>query len=261
MANDGCSYVLILNIPSHFHAADLRNYFSDFVESQKFSCFHFRHRPQSELIESWRKSYPFLVTSNPLCCLVSCNTSDKSKFVNKYMLQHWYTLKDEILPQRCIIASVKVDTNPEAASVLPVQLFDLHPGKQQLEFQLPLAKLECFFELKPPVLMPRGNVGTPTKHFLALIKTCQLPSKLIGKLGLNFPKSRTRKYGNVPFDYGNYPGADKASCTNRIREPKVIKIPPREQHPTCSRGTDEEAEEEEEWDRYIFKTMFLLEEL
>ena len=59
-------------------------------------------------------------------------------------------------------------------------------------------------ELSPPVnVMPHGNVGTPTKIFLELIRDCKLPPALIGKLGLTFPKSRAkRKYGDVPFDYG-----------------------------------------------------------
>ena len=57
-------------------------------------------------------------------------------------------------------------------------------------------------ELHPPQIMLHGNVGTPTRMFLKLIQTCQLPPVIIRKLGLTFPKTRTNKrYGNVPFDY------------------------------------------------------------
>lgn len=58
-------------------------------------------------------------------------------------------------------------------------------------------------ELNPPDIMPNGNVGTPTMVFLEYIKSCRLPPKVIKKLGLTFPKTRTNKqYGSVPFNYG-----------------------------------------------------------
>lgn len=58
-------------------------------------------------------------------------------------------------------------------------------------------------EMNPPAIMPNGNVGTPTRFFLHLIQKCQLPAKLISKLGLVFPKMRSnRRYCNVTFDYG-----------------------------------------------------------
>jgi len=58
-------------------------------------------------------------------------------------------------------------------------------------------------ELHPPSVMPQGNVGTPTAHFLRLIQQCRLPASVISKLGLVFPRTRSnRKYGSVPFEYG-----------------------------------------------------------
>ena len=63
----------------------------------------------------------------------------------------------------------------------------------------------CFIsslaELRPPNLMPGGNVGTSTKFFLTAIKECRLPARLVGKLKLEFPQSRNRKFGSVPLDY------------------------------------------------------------
>ena len=49
--------------------------------------------------------------------------------------------------------------------------------------------------------MPGGNVGTSTKFFLTAIKECRLPARLVGKLKLEFPQSRNRKFGSVPLDY------------------------------------------------------------
>ncbi|XP_067458097.1 G patch domain-containing protein 3 [Thunnus thynnus] len=39
-------YLVISNIPAAFRSADLRNYFSQFIESGGFKCFHYRHRPE-----------------------------------------------------------------------------------------------------------------------------------------------------------------------------------------------------------------------
>ena len=64
-------------------------------------------------------------------------------------------------------------------------------------------------ELNPPSVMPNGNVGTPLSVFMDLIRKCKFPPHLIKKLGLNFPRSKRRKYGNVPFDYGGTVGDDE----------------------------------------------------
>ncbi len=39
---------IINNIPPFYHAANLRSYFSQFLESGGFQCFHFRHRPEAQ---------------------------------------------------------------------------------------------------------------------------------------------------------------------------------------------------------------------
>jgi hypothetical protein len=38
--------LIVSNIPSDFHTYDLRRHFADFVETDRFICFHFRHRPE-----------------------------------------------------------------------------------------------------------------------------------------------------------------------------------------------------------------------
>lgn len=57
-------------------------------------------------------------------------------------------------------------------------------------------------ELTPPAFMPYGNVGTPVRVFLDLIKACRMPSRIIRKLQLQFPRTgSSRRYGNVPYTY------------------------------------------------------------
>merc|ERR1719391_1824278 len=40
------SFVLVSNIPSSWHTHHLRRHFSDWVEDESFTTFHFRHRPE-----------------------------------------------------------------------------------------------------------------------------------------------------------------------------------------------------------------------
>ncbi|XP_066534125.1 G patch domain-containing protein 3 [Hoplias malabaricus] len=42
-------YLVVNNIPLEFRSADLRNYFSQFIEGGGFLCFHYRHRPEIRL--------------------------------------------------------------------------------------------------------------------------------------------------------------------------------------------------------------------
>lgn len=84
------------------------------------------------------------------------------------------------------------------------------PFKTRKELQCQKAESEAFSlvdlkqlpELNPPVLMPNGNVGTPLRVFLELIRARRLPPRIITQLQLQFPKTgSSRRYGNVPFEY------------------------------------------------------------
>jgi len=88
--------------------------------------------------------------------------------------------KEEEIPVKCFISKIKLDV-PDGGDEAPDFL------------KLP--------ELQPPNMMPRGNVGTSTSFFLKAINECRLPSKLIGKLKLEFPQSRKRRFGSVPHQY------------------------------------------------------------
>ncbi len=75
---------------------------------------------------------------------------------------------------------------------------------------IPWSELSTIPELNPPSVMPQGNVGTALSTFVALIRTCKLPSHVIKKLKLEFPKSRSSKrYGAVSFMYKSDKGRKK----------------------------------------------------
>ncbi|XP_062841485.1 G patch domain-containing protein 3 [Trichomycterus rosablanca] len=56
-------YFVLNNIPVHFRSADLRNYFSQFIESGGFVCFHYRHRPEIRLKPAQTEGPPGATTT------------------------------------------------------------------------------------------------------------------------------------------------------------------------------------------------------
>jgi len=209
--NDADIFLSVSNIPGDFHTYDLRRHFSCFVETDKFSCFHFRHRPEegkftdSTQVDAPRSSYAQSTCSRvhttsksssgtkaTSCCLVRMKSSYYSSFHSKYHRKHWQDFEENERSSKCLITCVKFTKLATS----------LHSSKDESSVFLP-PEMKNLPELQPPNLMPRGNVGTSTNYFLRAIKECRMSSKLIGKLRLEFPKSRHRKYGAVSFDYGD----------------------------------------------------------
>ncbi|XP_071325971.1 G patch domain-containing protein 3 [Trachinotus anak] len=230
-------YFAISNIPVAFRSADLRNYFSQFIESCGFQCFHYRHRPEvlresagpentvcgdSEEPSSVPETDPVPADDvvkrqavRSCCCVVSVHDKEAERFFRMYAGNHWIDSKGSWLSRRCVIRRVKVTPSKDDGSF---------PYKTKYEQRHHVSLTECFTEadlkslpeLNPPALMQNGNVGTPLKVFLQLIQSCRMPPRLIRKLGLTFPKtSSNRRYGNVPFQY-------KDTWTLRATEETVL---------------------------------------
>ncbi|CAF1324665.1 unnamed protein product [Adineta ricciae] len=162
--------VLVSAIPKSFRSADLRNFFSSFVETKAFRCFHFRHRPIPPSSET--------TINASYICFIQVYNKRLNEFIRLYHRKHWINLQGNYLSTLCMISKV---TNED-----PSMINDL-------------------IEFKPPkYVYPQGNVGTPTSYFLEEINACRLPQTIIKKLALIFPKCRSkRKYGCVGFDYGS----------------------------------------------------------
>ena len=180
------SFYLIGNIPASLHSADLRAFFSRLVEGCVFVCFHYKHRP-----EHIRADGPSTERGETKCCVAVLKSASEEErsFVSSYSGKNWVDSNGDTLPSRVRVQLLTVtdQSTPHTSSAIPWS--DLRP--------LP--------ELNPPSLMPQGNVGTPLQTFMDLIRSCKLPSYVIKKLRLEFPKSRsTRRYGAVKLDYGNH---------------------------------------------------------
>ncbi|XP_016106001.1 G patch domain-containing protein 3 isoform X2 [Sinocyclocheilus grahami] len=210
-ASEDETFFVVNNIPALFRSAELRNYFSQFIESKGFACFHYRHRPELRVqgagytavssASSGRSAEGKAAGS--CCCVVSVRSRESDRFVKMYSGNHWIDSKGNWLRRKCLIRRVRVSEQAEHNSF---------PYKTKAEMRRHVAQSEHFTlsdlkglpELNPPSLMPVGNVGTPVCVFLELIQSCRLPPRLIRKLGLTFPKTgSSRRYGNVPYLYHN----------------------------------------------------------
>ncbi len=175
-------YVLVRNIPKSLRSSDLRRFFSDFVERDKIICFHFRHRPEIKKSQSEEDS-----SRDTRCCLAKFQVEQAKDFMRKYNGKYWSGEDGVDMNSRCLISRVKIGKKNQDDNDENVLSED---------------DLMTMPELRPPGMMPRGNVGTCTKYFLDAIGQCRLPSSIIGKLKLEFPRvRRKRRYGNVEYGY------------------------------------------------------------
>ncbi|NXP55547.1 GPTC3 protein, partial [Heliornis fulica] len=184
-------YCLVSGIPTALRSAQLRAYFSQFVEAGGFLCFHYRHRPERPPAGSEEAAAP-----RSCSCLVAVKPGRARRFVRMYSGKRWVGPGGVSLPGRCFIRRVRLGpgTGTEA--------FSCKEDKTAAGESLAESDLKRLPEFNPPSFMPNGNVGTPLRVFLELIRACRLPPRIIKKLQLDFPKTgSSRRYGNVPFEY------------------------------------------------------------
>ncbi|XP_071993127.1 G patch domain-containing protein 3 [Engystomops pustulosus] len=195
MAEPGApTLFLVSGIPRMFRAAHLRQYFSQFTESDGFACFHYRHRPE--------RRGPTAERCATFCCPVTVRPERAESFMKMYHGKPWLDPAGNQVPGRCLVHRVR-DTPEEDSQDFPYKTRrELFGGRcsEDSEKHVTSADLLRMSELNPPALMPQGNVGTPVAVFLQLIRSCRLPPKLITRLGLKFRRSG-RRYSSVPYAY------------------------------------------------------------
>lgn len=123
-------YFAVSNIPVTFHTVDLRNYFSQFIESGGFQCFHYRHRPEilresevprtaapgeeaegrPEGSESDRRANAS-AKKRSCCCVALVHDKHAGRFARMYAGNHWIDSKGNWLSRRCVIRRVKVSND------------------------------------------------------------------------------------------------------------------------------------------------------
>ncbi|NWQ83763.1 GPTC3 protein, partial [Columbina picui] len=109
------------------------------------------------------------------------------------------------------------------------------------------ADLKRLPEFNPPSFMPFGNVGTPLRVFLELIRACRLPPRVIKKLQLDFPKTgSSRRYGNVPFEYQDSETVIEEERVYTAAGDEITEGPEAGSEVTQTAGAEEDEEEQEE---------------
>eukprot|EP00111_Clytia_hemisphaerica_P009009 TCONS_00026397-protein len=245
--------LFIGNIPKHYRSADLRTFFSEFIEKGAFDCFHYRHRPESTKVkqasEINNEGHKDKEEKSTCCCIIKIRNTFVKKFQQKYHKRRWYGAErlysDKTL---CIILEINVDsTQPKKYLSKKEMLNDKHLENQDIR----LEDFASLIEFDPPLnIMPHGNVGTPTKHFRAMIAKCALPGSVIKSLGLSFEKG-PKQYSSVEMDYGE--GTSKNKNTNKNNANNKEKES--DENDSCPESEKPESDAEdggdtEEWDRY-----------
>lgn len=238
-------YMYVGNIPKDFRSADLRAFFSEFIEKDAFECFHFRHRPETTKIKENNEETAEVKSKegNTTCCMVKCKKKYFKKCKKKYHKRQWDGINQSITHKTfCNIFKMHVKSKPSK------QYLNKKESKEdnhKLNQEICLEDFSDLIEFDPPVnVMPQGNVGTPTETFRLQIANCTLPSSVIKSLGLTFKKA-SKKYSKVEMDYKtifdkkNHPSDDDGDSD--------------EQKNSVSSSESEDNEEDndaEEWDRY-----------
>ncbi|XP_015905632.1 G patch domain-containing protein 3 [Parasteatoda tepidariorum] len=262
--NSEGEYLIVNNIPKTYHASHLRNFYSSFVESGGFLCFHFRHRPEVQKPSNDSNTTdPDRSRRITNCCIIKVLSERVDEFIKQYNGEHWLDDKGETLMTCCFIKKVVFSKNTEST----VTSSSAFSKQGTVASNLPLEKetitvedVESLIEMHPPKCMPHGNVGTKTSHFLKEIQACRLPPSLIAKLDLQFPRNRSKRiYGNVPYEYkkrkqfyerkSTVPAKEELKTENSHKRSWCNRAPV--ESPWQNDSNSEESEsEEEEWDRH-----------
>ena len=137
MADLSKAHAVVRNIPGDYHSSDLRNFFSQFLESGGFDCFHFRHRPEIQVFSTNEKSShkdvsiqntlsstsfedrhgnsktcesgsDNLTQKTTLCCVVRLLETKLEQLIRMYHRKHWLDRNGDSMRPLCIIHPVRV---------------------------------------------------------------------------------------------------------------------------------------------------------
>uniref|UniRef100_A0A1I7U7Z3 G-patch domain-containing protein n=1 Tax=Caenorhabditis tropicalis TaxID=1561998 RepID=A0A1I7U7Z3_9PELO len=236
------SYAILRNIPKELHSKDLRKYFKRFIEAEKFACFHYRHRPELQTTTKGEESSE----SKTCCCLISLKTKeDREEFIGEFHKRNWINSSGSEISRRCFVDRLKVHQSDGAGTSNSISMDDLNE----------------MIELKPPAVMPNGNIGTPSQYFLEQIRQCRLPASVIAKLGIETQKKK-KKFGEVPFEYEGSEGIDESSLsTPKLNYKTIEDVANEKEDPTETvrknqnpedndEGKDDDDDQCEEWERH-----------
>ena len=85
--------MLVSNIPRELRSADLRFFFNEWVEGDRFRCFHYQHRADASSRGRGEQR----------CCLVRLKDKDVGAFTSKYHGQRWLRARPVCAPCAALV--------------------------------------------------------------------------------------------------------------------------------------------------------------
>lgn len=109
---DQICYGIVGNIPAELHSADVRAFFSQFVEEKGFLCFHYRHRPEVQKDDKQRDSTQNTnKTPSTCCCVVKLYKDKMEGFIKAYNGQNWVDKAGKCFSQKVLISKIRLNCN------------------------------------------------------------------------------------------------------------------------------------------------------
>ena len=115
--NNQVVYGIVNNIPQTYHSSDLRNFFSQFIETKGFKCFHFRHRPEKQISTKSPETENEVKT---FCCVFRTVSERLDNLIRLYNKKHWLDKHGDSLSTLCYISKISVSQNKGICIIFPV---------------------------------------------------------------------------------------------------------------------------------------------
>ena len=111
--NNQIVYGIVNNIPNSYHSSDLRNFFSQYVETKGFNCFHFRHRPEKQIRPNQSDEKQNVIKT--FCCVFRTTDGRLNELIKLYNKKHWLDKNGDSLPSLCFISKITVSQTNDAS--------------------------------------------------------------------------------------------------------------------------------------------------
>jgi hypothetical protein len=151
--NNQVVYGIVNNIPQTYHSSDLRNFFSQFIETKGFKCFHFRHRPEKQISTKSSETENEVKT---FCCVFRTVSERLDNLIRLYNKKHWLDKHGDSLSTLCYISKVSVSQNKGTCIIFPVSnnnkfgwnFISCHTTRYRVvSSRIPFAPLSRFFPI------------------------------------------------------------------------------------------------------------------
>ena len=136
------SHLYLGNIPKELRSADLRAFFSQFIESKAFHCFHFRHRPEEKaapesdshatacsnsrsaeltgtiLLEAAVETERNKTQSETCCCIIQAYENRVAELMKTYNRVCWLDRNNKIHSRKVALCKIRLRKKSEKEGIV-----------------------------------------------------------------------------------------------------------------------------------------------